>query len=97
MGLYYNAFIERIKLEYKKSSNMTLEDFLITKKAQKIYKEFDVSEGSLTWALNLSKIFEDLDQKPRILKESINKTLNDNFKEWENDDFSYLIKKDPDK
>jgi hypothetical protein len=87
MGLFYNMFIRELKKAYKESKFKTFESFLLSKNVKKIYKEFNVGEGSLHWALNVEKAFEELQEVPVKLKDKINEPLEANARDWANDPY----------
>jgi hypothetical protein len=91
MGLFYNAFINETIKAFKEQS-CPFEEFLQTQKMKDIMTKYDILEGSLNWALNVDKIFEDLKIEPVIYKERISKLLQDNANDWINSDMSYLDK-----
>ena len=59
MGLYYRTLIKKLKEEFKNQGD-SLGNFLNSKKAKEVYKDFSMEDGVL-WALNLRKLSEDLD------------------------------------
>lgn len=95
MGLFYTSFNTAVINAYTASPNLynNFESFLDSKEIKKLYKEYQVDEGSLHWALNINEIFTTLKEKPAKYEEKIRKPLDSNFADWVNDDHSYLIPK----
>lgn len=56
MGLYYRAFLKSMTEAFSQN-NQNVEEFLKSKKVQNIYDEFEIGEGSIHWALNMTEFF----------------------------------------
>jgi hypothetical protein len=93
MGLFYTSFINKTIDTFNQNKEQSFEVFLDSPKMKSILSEFDISEDSLTWALNLEQIFHQLELTPITYKDRIEKPIQDNNKDWENSDMSYLTKK----
>lgn len=91
MGLFYKSFIQKT-IETFKIQDQSFEVFLNSDQMKLILEEFDITEDSLTWALNLEQIFNQLDIEPQLYKDRIEKPLKDNYDDWNNSDLSFLKK-----
>lgn len=58
MGLYYHSFLKKLKKSFDKQS-LDVESFLKSKEVNEIFKEFDIEEGTLQWALNITEFYNE--------------------------------------
>lgn len=84
MGILYTSFIKATLDVYKKT-NLDFEDFLDSDQMKTICKAYTVSEDSLTWALNLEAMFDQLKIKPERYLDRINSPIQQNANDWNND------------
>jgi len=56
MGLYYHSFLKKLKKSFDKQ-RLDVESFFNSKEVKKIFKEFDIEEETLQWALNITEFY----------------------------------------
>lgn len=81
MGLFYRSFLKKLQKRFE-SEGADVDEFLAGKEAQDLYGEFEMSEGSLQWALNIAEFCERNGVKSSSFLSMANKILADNAREW---------------
>lgn len=78
MGVSSHMLLKELTKAYLES-HLELEVFLKSDKALAIFADHDKPEGSLLWAVNISQLFERLNQTPSDhLKKTMDEIFQDN-------------------
>lgn len=75
MGLYYHSFLKKLKKSFDKQ-RLDVESFFKSKEVNEIFKEFDIEEGKLQWALNITEFYNENEIKETEYFHKANSSLN---------------------